>query len=73
MAPKSMAGLRGHDKASIHVFYILEAVSQVANKRVVDMLEHAALADNISYTLRTNDCTTTEISIVANEQWLIQS
>lgn len=68
IAQSSMAGIRGCDETSVHVFYILEAVSQVANKRVVDMLEHAALADNISYTLRTNDCTATDISILTNEQ-----
>lgn len=62
---ESTAGLQGRDKASVHVFYILEAVSQVADKRVVDMLEHATLADNISYTLGTNDCTRTDISTVA--------
>lgn len=39
----------------VHVLDILEAVSQVADKGVVDMLEHASFSDYVSNTLGSYD------------------
>jgi len=43
---------------AIQVFDILEAIAQIAQKRVVQMLEHAALADNVANAFRPYDCDT---------------
>lgn len=39
-----------------HVLYILKAIPQVADKRVINMLEHAALAYDISHAFGPDDC-----------------
>lgn len=39
-----------------HVLYVLEAVAEVANKGMVDVLEHAALSNDVAYTFRSDDC-----------------
>lgn len=39
----------GRAQVDAHVFDILEAVSEVANKGMVDMFEHATLSDNVPY------------------------
>lgn len=39
----------------IHVLHVLEAVSQVTEKGVVKMFEHAPLANNIPHALRSDD------------------
>lgn len=38
-------------RADVQVLNILEAVAQVAEKGVVEMLEHAALSNNVSNAL----------------------
>lgn len=39
-----------------HVFNILETVSQVAKKRMVQMLEHSTFANDIPYALGLDHC-----------------
>lgn len=39
-----------------HIFYVLEAVAQIADKGVVDMFEHTTLSDDVPYGLGSNDC-----------------
>lgn len=39
-----------------HVLYILKAVPQVADKRVINMLEHAAFSYDIPYAFGPDDC-----------------
>jgi hypothetical protein len=39
----------------IQVLDVLEAVAQVAKERMVEMLEHASLADNVTNTLRAHN------------------
>lgn len=39
-----------------HIFYILEAVSQVAQEWVIQVLEHSPFTDDIPYTFRPNHC-----------------
>lgn len=51
----------GSRRNSVHVFYVLEAVSQVADKGMVDMLEHASFSDNISNTFGFDDLTTLSV------------
>lgn len=34
----------------VHILYVLEAVAQVANERVVDMFEHTTFSDDIPHT-----------------------
>jgi hypothetical protein len=38
-----------------HVFHILEAVSQIAKKRVVQVFQHSSFSDDISNALGTDD------------------
>lgn len=41
---------------NLHIFNILETVTQIANERVINMLEHSALPYNIAHALRADDC-----------------
>lgn len=57
-----------------HVLYILKAVPQVADKRVVNMLEHAALSYDISYAFGPDDCVVSTMSATmpdADLRWLV--
>lgn len=45
-----------------HVLYILKAVPQVADKGVVNMLEHAALSYDISYAFGPDNCVMSTMS-----------
>lgn len=40
----------------VHVFNVLETVSQVADERVVDVFEHSALTDDVTDALGSYDC-----------------
>jgi hypothetical protein len=40
------------------ILNVLEAVAEIAEKRVVEMLEHAALADDVADAFRPYDCDT---------------
>ena len=42
----------------VQVFDILETVSQIAKERVVQVLEHASLSDDVSHALGPYDCYT---------------
>lgn len=39
----------GQIRLDAHVFNVLEAISEVANKGMIHMLEHATLSYNVSY------------------------
>lgn len=67
-----MARLGSFNVTSIHVLYILEAVSQVADKRMVDMFEHATLSDDVPYALGSDDWSEKRISIVMSDWWSTQ-
>lgn len=41
---------------NVHVFYVLETVAEVANEGMVDMLEHAALSNDVPYAFGSDDC-----------------
>lgn len=43
----------------VHVLNILKAVSQVAQERVIQVFQHSPLSNNVSDTLRPDDCRTT--------------
>lgn len=51
------AHIDGDPKEQIdaHVFYVLEAVAEVANKWMIHMFEHAAFSDDVSYAFGPND------------------
>lgn len=42
--------------ADIQIFNILEAVSKIAEKRVIQMFQHPALPNDIPNTLGADDC-----------------
>lgn len=50
-----------------HVLYILKAIPQVADKRVINMLEHAALSYDISYAFGPDDCMFSTMSATTPE------
>jgi hypothetical protein len=54
-------GRRGN--VDVQVLDVLEAVAQIAEEGVVEMLEHAALADDIADALRPYDCYTTSAQV----------
>jgi hypothetical protein len=39
----------------VHILYVLEAVSQIAKERVIEVLEHSAFANNVPDTLRADN------------------
>jgi hypothetical protein len=45
----------GVDGIRIHVFDVLKAIAQIANKWMIDVFEHSTLTDDISYTLGSDD------------------
>jgi hypothetical protein len=49
-------------ECNLQVFYILKAIPQIAQERVVEVFEHSAFADYISYTLGSYDCATGRVS-----------
>lgn len=53
---------RAVEAENAHVLYILKAVPQVADKRVVDMLKHAALSYDISYAFGPDNCVVSTMS-----------
>jgi hypothetical protein len=59
---QSLRTRTGHD--NVQVLYVLEAVSEIAEEGVVEMLEHAPLANNVADTLRPYDCYTASASVV---------
>jgi hypothetical protein len=54
----SLHVLEERGNVDIQVFDVLEAVAQVAEEGVVEMLEHAALTNDIADALRPYDCYT---------------
>lgn len=56
------------NRLDAHVFDVLEAVPQVADKRMINMLEHAALSNNVSYAFGSNDCTIKRLAILARRR-----
>lgn len=50
-----MLGWEGEQLSDVHVFDILETVAQITKERVVQMLEHPSLTNDIPYTLRFDD------------------
>jgi hypothetical protein len=42
----------------IQVFYILEAVSQIAEKRMIELFEHTAFSYYVAHTFRSYHCVT---------------
>lgn len=50
-----------------HVLYILKAVPQVADKRVINMLKHAALSYDISHAFGPDDCMVSRMSATMPE------
>lgn len=51
-----VAGGRALLTGDAHVLYILETIPQVADKRVINMLEHAAFSNDISHAFGPDDC-----------------
>lgn len=48
----------GGGGASVQIFDVLEAVSQVAEKGMVEMFQHATLANDVANALGAYDCFT---------------
>jgi hypothetical protein len=46
------------DGSDVQVLNVLEAVAQIAEEGVVEVLEHAALADDVANALGSYDCDT---------------
>lgn len=48
--------------ADVQILNVLEAVAQIAQEGVVEVLEHAALADDVAHTFGPYDCYTASAS-----------
>ena len=48
----------------VQVLDVLKAVPKIAQERMVQMLEHAPLADDVSHALRSDDCHATAVSML---------
>ena len=49
-----VGGQQGGER--VQVLHVLEAVSQIAEERVVEVFEHAAFSDNVAHALGAHDC-----------------
>jgi hypothetical protein len=58
----SMPGPTRRRVCDVQILNVLEAVAQVAQEGVVEMLEHAALPDDVANALGPHDCHTASAS-----------
>lgn len=55
-------GMYNHRLDNVQVFDVLETVSQIAEERMVEVLEHPPLTDYVANAFRPYHCYTTSVS-----------